>query len=716
MDEQADSDDSFFDEPRAGRRARPAEKKSVDDLFEALGDAKPPKTRFDVPAAQEKRSSDLLDELLPRATKNPNLLGDGGRPTSSVAPPKRRGGRAAGVEDVLGLFGAESAPRAPTPATKDVPDWLGGGGAVDQKADPPPAPAAIDAAPADTKDSAEDTRTALSALQQQESLLLVSLQLKKHEDNLEGIRRQQEKILSKQEDQFETFLGAYVAKQQELEARMLDQQRRINDHIGLLVGASKPPDEVAEGSGSSTQRHQEELFLLEESYKKRLSLAEKSAEAVEERLNRALADLAADFEAKTEAARKRHRDEVEFWERKLKATEEKHLEDAERAKARHSKLVAELHEEYSAQIERLKETKEREADLTSRGSELERKLDAGVGALAANAILLRNLHDKVAADHDVLGAAREKSLDAKEEELELMRRTLDKCRETAETERAQLLGLIRGLEGKIAEQSLAAQEERWALRQAAATLAARSSAMDRELEFSRASIERERDQLKTLKETLLEERESALAQLTEERLRLAAERSRADVSDRLTRGYEIEKIKAEAEAAVDVARELSDRLNRERDLVRRQKADLDRVARTLAEKERELLDREADLEREASRRWHGGAAAPGGKFIGEAGRLENMYREKLAEVRSRAVTLTAREKKLTEDKLALSKERTSLYGTLKRDRCVLCAAEGDGIAPSHSLERAGSDPELMRLRAETLEDEGEVSREEPLTT
>lgn len=77
-----------------------------------------------------------------------------------------------------------------------------------------------------------------------------------------------------------------------------------------------------------------------------------------------------------------------------------------------------------------------------------------------------------------------------------MRNTLEKSREAAESERAQLMGLVRTLEGKLAEQSQNAREERWALQQAAATLTARASALDRESEFNRALLERERKQIK----------------------------------------------------------------------------------------------------------------------------------------------------------------------------------------------------------------------------
>lgn len=77
-----------------------------------------------------------------------------------------------------------------------------------------------------------------------------------------------------------------------------------------------------------------------------------------------------------------------------------------------------------------------------------------------------------------------------------MRNTLEKCRQCAEEERSQLLILVRNLETKLAEQNHNAREDRWTLQQAAATMTAKSNALEREAEFNRSIIEREREQLK----------------------------------------------------------------------------------------------------------------------------------------------------------------------------------------------------------------------------
>lgn len=80
-----------------------------------------------------------------------------------------------------------------------------------------------------------------------------------------------------------------------------------------------------------------------------------------------------------------------------------------------------------------------------------------------------------------------------------MRVTLEKARELADQERAQLMAVVRNLELKLAEHSQNTREERFALQQAASTLAARAAALDREADFNRQSLERERQQLKVQK-------------------------------------------------------------------------------------------------------------------------------------------------------------------------------------------------------------------------
>ncbi|XP_076272756.1 uncharacterized protein LOC143204166 [Rhynchophorus ferrugineus] len=699
---------------------------------------------------------------------------DGGLDTQKSSMTSRRGrrGSSSGVTDILGLFGQEqsSGPpsrgrrseldekAAPKDKEKDVPDWLGGTPqALPAKPDvnlppktedyhpKPEKPTDVVETPSNPSVSVtnpvqaskphpqptDNFQTNISNLQTQESFLLVSLQLKQYEQSLTDIKQQQEEILKKQEDQFDVFLNKYIDKQKNIEQEMLAQQERINEHIRTLTfGGGGDSNRKYRQEESNTaddrndadvalnkvvdnlkQRHNEEYFLMEESYKKQLNLLEKSAEQMEQRLQEEIEALTKAYEDKLSGIKGQHVQELEQLSEKLKNLEQKHREELSNARDDQNRLIREAKQEFLDQLDRIKEQTSRERDLLADGSEISQRLSKSADKLERNEEILEKLQEKVLLDYNVLSTARERSIETKEKEVFAMRLALEKCREQAEKDRTQLLALVRTLEQKISEQNQNSQEERWALQQTAATLAARAAAFDREVEFSRNSIEREREQLKTFKESLLAEQARITAQLTEEKLRINAEQARLKVSSTLVTDYEVQKVKTEAETAIQVAKELTEKLNRERETVHRQKVELENFRRRLVEKERDLSDREEELEdlrREINQR-----IIDDRKMTQEAKFLEAKYKEKLIELQEKTTSLSNREKKLAEEKLLISKERLNLYTSMKdksgHKKCMLCKAEDDKNDLPYS-----NDADFVRLRMEALDDErtSEVSRED----
>lgn len=135
-----------------------------------------------------------------------------------------------------------------------------------------------------------ELQNASLALQQQESQLMIAVQLKKYEDTLAEMQRKQQQIMLKQDVQFNSLLERQFAKQQVMENNMRLQQERINNHIQLLLNqpnTSLPETTAADQAkkdqiqsvfeenrkfydnivNSLKQKHTEEVFLLEESYK-----------------------------------------------------------------------------------------------------------------------------------------------------------------------------------------------------------------------------------------------------------------------------------------------------------------------------------------------------------------------------------------------------------------------------------------------------------------
>lgn len=130
---------------------------------------------------------------------------------------------------------------------------------------------------------AMEIQNTYSSLHQQESVLLFSLQLKKYEETLNEIKDQQNAIMHKQQDQMKSLMDEYIFKQQMAENNIRLQQERINNQIKLIVNSSIGSKSHMKGEGDNSnpmipedfqnlihtlkQRHNEELFILEESYK-----------------------------------------------------------------------------------------------------------------------------------------------------------------------------------------------------------------------------------------------------------------------------------------------------------------------------------------------------------------------------------------------------------------------------------------------------------------
>lgn len=225
-------------------------------------------------------------------------------------------------------------------------------------------------------------------------------------------------------------------------------------------------------------------------------MLEKSNENLEAKLKDEISVIKEILEDKVAIIKEKYEEELTYLKEKLKNMEEDHADEINVLKERHAQIVQELKLDHSAQLDYIKQMKQNEADILDKGKIFSEKIDTSVEMLNINTRTLQEIEQKVIHTHDIAALSRENSIQTKEKEVILMRNTLEKCRQAAEQERTQLLNLVRSLENKLAEQSCNAKEDRWALQQASATLTARAAALEREAEFNRKSIEREREQLK----------------------------------------------------------------------------------------------------------------------------------------------------------------------------------------------------------------------------
>lgn len=177
-----------------------------------------------------------------------------------------------------------------------------------------------------------------------------------------------------------------------------------------------------------------------------------------------------------------------------------------------------------------------------------------------------------------------------------------------------------------------------------------------------------------MKEAQLAENEKIMLQLTEEKLAIAAEKSRLETSSKLSQNYDAHRSRAEIEAALQVAREATELTDREREKLCKQQSDTEIFKRTLLDKERKLLLKEQEIEnitKIAEQKYRDGE-----KAILEARLIEGKCGDRLKDIQRHSSSLAQREKKLAEEKIALSKERLAIHQTIKENKCSLCRVDG----------------------------------------
>ncbi|XP_071050187.1 fas-binding factor 1 homolog [Onthophagus taurus] len=571
-------------------------------------------------------------------------------------------------------------------------------------------------------------QTAAITMKQQESQILMALQIKKYDENLVQLQRKQQELLNKQEQQFNDLLEKQYIKQQIIENNLKLQQEKINNHIQTMLSQPFKHDFRGENEVDNTKKNEEEtkneqineivksikdrsreeMFLLEESYKKQISTLEQTMDSIENRLKSEITNLNEAHQRKCEELNNEHESELKRYKGKLEEIVQIHNEEIKNLRDNHNRIIEEIKYEYQTMIDNIKQNKQTEQILFQNASDYSEKLNNNIKLLNSTSTVLFEVKNKVDYDFNVVNQAKEETLKAKEKEIELMKEALEKSRESTELERSQLLALIRNLEIKIAEQSQNEREERWALQQATAIFTARSKALDRETEYNRTALEREREEIKTLKDTLLGEQEKLILQLTEERLALATERKRFETQSKLSQNYDSQKGKAELEAAIQVAKEAAEMTDRERDVLYKQQAELESLKRVVIDREKKVSFKEKDLEgkiKETLRK-----SIEGEKAIEDAKTLERNVNNRMREIQMQLNALAGREKKLADEKIAMSKERLKLNNELSRvKKCSLCSAgelggrfqendENSEVEQDFPQFTTASDPDLLRLR------------------
>nr|CAD7194395.1 unnamed protein product [Timema douglasi] len=585
--------------------------------------------------------------------------------------------------------------QVPTHQHGNLPEWLGGRGAVSEsvvskKQEMHPssfqenAKTTADLVPesVQTGNTHHDIDSALSqniallsgaqfdqetaaAFLRQEQQLLMALHLKQREEQLASLHHRQQDMLCKQELQLQELVNQQLSRQKQVEDQLKKQQERINLHIQTLMSqplfppvSVLPPDPVLPPAP----------LLPNASLLSTDSVLPETQEENQSHIY--LKNPQADLEA-------RHQEEVLTLENLYK---------------RHIALL-------ESSLERL------EHRLRGENSQLEKEYQAKIEKLQEEQRQLEEAHK-----HKLVSLQEERLSELKHLK-ELHQREVEELRErytrAAEAEQdttlqaRKLLEIVADLEMKGGEQRAEVDSKKWELQQESARLEARTQALEKERHRALAHLEQERRDVQMLKQSLLEEQKQLNQDLREEQLKIGAERSRLQALARLQEGssalsIDAEQLKVEAEAAIQVAQDASRRSDAEREKLLEHQCQLQHERRKLQELERDITIKQQELD--TLTQMAAATKNEGLQALDEARNLEKQHNIR--------------------EKVTLSQERVSLRRSKEQKYCAFCrtlleqqvptsdkcASTSTSYSPKHFI-----DPEqvIMKLTSEREHEDDE---------
>ncbi|XP_037721886.1 trichohyalin [Drosophila subpulchrella] len=533
-----------------------------------------------------------------------------------------------------------------------------------------------------------------NALQQQEAQLVIAAQMKNQERTLLEMQRRQES----QDRKFQALIQQQLQRQQQMEEHIKVQQERINMHIQLMMSQpvhvqevvtapaalDKPESEAKEAKKTASQE-QEHLLLLEMDAKR--NLLEK------QRLDELVANMKVNYEQEIEMIDTSYKKQIKVLEEHLSAVEDRlKLENAElrqyytdkleKQKEDYVEQISNLRNDHEDEVRKLRQSHELDLEGIRQAKMLELSTVQDHGnyletlRLASNN--LQELRDGMSGNQE-----KERQLEARERRLADQERRLKIDEETADEEKRRLMELVSTLELQLGRLSKDSAEENWQLRQRMSSLEAERKAFEREKEFHREQMNRDEKRVEDLKSLQLAETERLHHDLQQERNQLAVERQQMELRQQLHEHGDLDKDRRELEALLQVAREAIRRADEERDRWHKLQREVEQRKRQLLDKENALNLKEDELAqatgayRMATSRTH--------LAEHKAREGDQLLQAKLKIIGKRAHDLGEKEAQLAQERMLLAQDRIALVNLKKqilRSRCALCkmGAESAEIA------------------------------------
>ncbi|XP_068150740.1 fas-binding factor 1 homolog [Drosophila tropicalis] len=532
------------------------------------------------------------------------------------------------------------------------------------------------------------------ALQQQESQFLIAAQMKSQERALLEMQRRQED----QDRKFQSLIQQQLQRQQQMEEHIKVQQQRINMHIQLMMAQpvhiremetvekeeeeqkfSKPREQEKEEKQAAKQEEKkdhDQLLQLESDVKR--NMLEKL------RLEELVANMKVNYEQEIEMIEGSYKKQLKVLEDHLSAVEERlksengelrqyYLDKLEKLKVDYTEQITNLKQDQEDEVRKLRNSHEMDLEAIRQAKLLEMAALQNHGnymeTLRTASNNLQELSNGLTTGQD-----RQRQLEVREKRLDDQERRLKIDEENADEEKRRLMELVSTLELQLGRLSKESAEENWQLRQRMASLEAEKKAFENEKSFHREQMERDEKRIEELKTLQLAETERLHHDLQQERSRIAVERQQLEMRQQLhdENGHHDQE-RMELEAQLKVARDAIRRADEERERCHKLQREVEQRKRLLLDKENALNLREDELAQSSSA--YRMATGRCQMVEHKARETEQLLQAKLQLLGKRAHELSEKEAQLSQERMLLAQDRITLHNLKKQiaqSRCALC--------------------------------------------
>ncbi|KAL4712007.1 hypothetical protein ACJJTC_003674 [Scirpophaga incertulas] len=547
-------------------------------------------------------------------------------------------------------------------------------------------------------------------MQQQESQLMVALQLKAQEEKLAVMQMRQKDTQRLQREaalahhaQLEAMLQRQSEHRLQMQAVINAHQDRITQRIKALLNTTGVEDGTIGPELDEPRAERPDsphIDLMETSYRRQLAFLEVSLAQSEERMKDEGEKLIKFYSEKIHWLEEHHSLYKNMSADNLKIITERHNEENERLRQHHLDNIKVLQEHHGVLMENIKNAVKQEQNLIQDSTSFSADLQSLVTDVKENKNQFQQLVNRVQNLAENFQKDAERSLQTRETQLSDMIQQLKIDRDNFEKEKVDHKDLVNIFEKRLKQMTLMVEEDSALLKQNKMEFEFEKATFNKQTEFAKNMLKKQNDDIKIIKENIQKEYQENMDKINEEKSK--AERDTATISKEKVAvqnlKHEIENMKSELQRQLEEVGEERLKLNLEKQQMHIEEKriltksrDLDMLAKAAVEKQQQ-----AD------------------KKCSEAEFVQTKYEERIRRIQEHVVSLNFREKQIAKEKVALSRERLSLHNERKKlenpRQCSLCRSAQYG--PQYNYE--STFPESY-LNVSVSRDQGEANVNSAMT-